>query len=203
MESAASDATHGSEDLSAAAHAPSTSTETASSATQPAATTTPKLSNAELKKQAKAEKAARRAQTVSKKAGASSSQDSKANEATLAAAEGARPKHDLVRNVREQHRRTGSNAADTRHLAIRGISAAGVTATEAPKVEDKTVDLFRHLHKARTTSIARANKDVHPAVLALGMQMSSYTICGSCARLVATLQALKQVQSYDYTYKLS
>jgi translation initiation factor eIF-2B subunit delta len=45
----------------------------------------------------------------------------------------------------------------------------------------------------RTTSIAGASKDVHPAVLALGLQMSNYTICGSCARLVATLQAFKRV----------
>lgn len=73
---------------------------------------------------------------------------------------------------------------------------------QKPAREDKTVELFRHLYKARNTTpggitIAGVNKDVHPAVLALGQQMSSYTVCGSNARLVATLLAFKRViESY-------
>lgn len=60
-----------------------------------------------------------------------------------------------------------------------------------PKKEDKTVELFRHLEKPRRSTIAGVS--VHPAILSLGLQMSSYTICGSTARLVATLQAFKRV----------
>jgi translation initiation factor eIF-2B subunit delta len=38
-----------------------------------------------------------------------------------------------------------------------------------------------------------ASKDVHPAILALGLQYSSYAICGSTARMVAMLLAFKAV----------
>lgn len=37
------------------------------------------------------------------------------------------------------------------------------------------------------------NKEVHPAVLALGLQMSTFTVCGSNARCVAMLLAFKKV----------
>ena len=86
-------------------------------------------------------------------------------------------------------------AADARYLPARGGQQKTAPVTEIPKGEDKTVEFFRHLYKTRTTSIAGAGKEVHPAVLALGLQMSNYTICGSCARLVATLQAFKRASS--------
>ena len=85
---------------------------------------------------------------------------------------------------------------EVKNLPVRGAQkAVPIPVAVEPKKEDKTVEFFRHLYKTRTTSIAGASKDVHPAVLALGLQMSNYTICGSCARLVATLQAFKRVSS--------
>ncbi|TAQ90606.1 hypothetical protein B7494_g1059 [Chlorociboria aeruginascens] len=136
------------------------------------------LSGAELKKKAKAEKAARRAQALQEKQVAPS---------TPTSAGGPVPK---------SHKKDTKTTTDIRNTPARG----GPKPTPVPVVnpaEDKTVEFFRHLSKPRTTSIAGAGKDVHPAVLALGLQMSNYTICGSCARLVATLETFKAViQSY-------
>jgi translation initiation factor eIF-2B subunit delta len=53
---------------------------------------------------------------------------------------------------------------------------------------------FGHLYsQPRQYSMVGASKDVHPAVLALGLQYSSYVICGSTARMVAMLLAFKAV----------
>jgi translation initiation factor eIF-2B subunit delta len=143
-----------------------------------------KLSGAELKKQAKAEKAARRAQALQQKQGGP--------------AAGPAPKLEGSKGPKGQgqgqgqHKRGGSVALDVRSIPVRGAQKPAPV-LEQPKAEDKTVEFFRHLYKPRTTSIAGASKDVHPAVLALGLQMSNYGICGSCARLVATLQTFKRV----------
>ncbi|RDL39427.1 uncharacterized protein BP5553_03767 [Venustampulla echinocandica] len=143
----------------------------------------PRLSGAELKKQKQAEKAARRAQTIQEK-----------QAGVPPAAQ--KVKSDTTTGAKTQQKRP-SSAAAPRDLPVRSQRPAAAATPEAPKKEDKTVELFRHLYKPRVTSIAGAGKDVHPAVLALGLQMSSYTICGSCARLVATLQAFKKViESY-------
>lgn len=139
-----------------------------------------KLSAAELKKKAKEEKAARRAAAVQSKAGSEN--------ATPAPAP-AGQKSESAKGGKAQPKK----GPEVRNLPVRGGPTKTAPVVEAPKVEDKTVDLFKHLYKSRTTSIAGTGKDVHPAVLALGLQMSNYTICGSCARLVATLQAFKRV----------
>ena len=155
------------------------------------APTTSKLSGAELKKQKQAEKAARRilqkqgGQTTLPQTGPAS-QGKKAEVATQ------RPQG--ANQANGEKRKTGSIVGEPKHIPIRGAAAHTPALVEAPKAEDKTVELFRHLYRTRTTSIAGANKEVHPAVLALGLQMSNYTICGSCARLVATLQAFKRVR---------
>lgn len=67
-----------------------------------------------------------------------------------------------------------------------------------PKATTKLqVPLFGHLVQQRRHGIAGTAKDVHPAVLALGLQMSRYEVCGSTARLLAMLLAFKAVvQSY-------
>lgn len=58
----------------------------------------------------------------------------------------------------------------------------------------KQVRLFSHLYaQPRRHSIVAASKDIHPAVLALGLQMSNYEVCGSNARCVAMLLAFKEV----------
>jgi translation initiation factor eIF-2B subunit delta len=146
-----------------------------------------KLTGAELKKQAKAEKAARRAQALLEKQSGSTA----APVPVVASGSGSKPEGQ--KGPKGQHRRAGSTAMDVRSLPVRGGAQKTVPVPDVPKEEDKTVEFFRHLYRNRTTSIAAAGKEVHPAVLALGLQMSNYTICGSCARLVATLQAFKRV----------
>lgn len=149
-----------------------------------------KISGAELKKQAKAEKAARRAQALLEKGAAAPV--ASPTTSTQQKAEG-------QKGPKGQHKRGNSTSVEVRSLPVRGgQKAAPLPVAVEPKKEDKTVELFRHLYKTRTTSIAGASKDVHPAVLALGLQMSNYTICGSCARLVATLQAFKRVSCSSF-----
>ena len=148
-----------------------------------------KLSGAELKKQAKAEKAARRQQALLEKG---------APAPVAPPTPGPQPKGEGQKGPKgpRQHQRGSSTSVEVKNLPVRGAQkAVPVSVTVEPKKEDKTVEFFRHLYKTRTTSLAGASKDVHPAVLALGLQMSNYTICGSCARLVATLQAFKRVCS--------
>jgi hypothetical protein len=150
----------------------------------------PKLSGAELKKRAKEEKAARRAQAIAEKGAAAP---------VVPATPAPQPKTEVQKGAKgqRQHQRGSSTSVEVRNLPVRGSQkvAPGPVPSE-PKKEDKTVEFFRHLYKTRTTSIAGVSKDVHPAVLALGLQMSNYTICGSCARLVATLQAFKRVSFF-------
>ncbi|KAG9231910.1 hypothetical protein BJ875DRAFT_100860 [Amylocarpus encephaloides] len=146
----------------------------------------PKLTGPELKKAKQAEKAARRAQAVLEKG---QPPPAAPRTSTAQNAEGGKAAKG------QQQRRVSNAAAPIKNMPIRSQKAQPVV--EEPAVEDKTVEVYRHLRKPRTTGLAGANKDVHSAVLALGLQMSDYTICGSSARLVATLQAFKKViQSY-------
>lgn len=153
-----------------------------------------KLSGAELKAQKKAEKAARRQQEIqARQSGPVASIPASGGKSQAQSAQSQRGKGESSAG---QHRRTGSTV-DVRNAPLKGSQAA-TTQPEEPRREDKTVELFRHLYKARATTISGASKEVHPAVLALGQQMSSYTICGSNARLVATLQAFKRVSSKGF-----
>lgn len=121
-----------------------------------------KLSGAELKKQAKAEKAARRAQA---KQGASGQGGSTPAAGPSQKSEGQKG------GAKAIHKRGGSVVGDARPLPFRGGSLQpGVPEQK----EDKTVEFFRHLYKPRTTAIAGVSKDVHPAVLALGLQVCGF-----------------------------
>lgn len=157
-------------------------------------TDAPKLSGAELKKKAKEEKAARRAQALQEK------QSGGAAPSPVNASAPAQKSDSKTGQKGTAHKRGGSTVVEVRNLSVKGAQKT-VPIVEVPKEEDKTVEFFRHLYKTRTTSIAGAGKEVHPAVLALGLQMGNYTICGSCARLVATLQAFKRVSFVFQNYK--
>ncbi|KAF2835419.1 IF-2B-domain-containing protein, partial [Patellaria atrata CBS 101060] len=65
--------------------------------------------------------------------------------------------------------------------------------------KEKEVGLFGHLYgQPRRHEIAGAPKDIHPAILALGLQTSGYVVSGSNARCVAMLLAFKSLIS-SYT----
>lgn len=151
---------------------------------------TVELSGAALKAKKKAEKAAERAQRVAARQVGPAAPISSGKQDSAPGVKGpakvGKPAGNSV------HRRSGSTHLEGRPLVVRGGKQV-VQEPKAPPKEDKTVELFRHLYKTRASTIAGASKDVHPAVLALGQQMSSYVICGSNARLVATMQVFKRV----------
>ncbi|KAM5444306.1 hypothetical protein MferCBS31731_000823 [Microsporum ferrugineum] len=175
---------------------------------------TEKLSGAELKKRAKAEKAARRAKEKQERTRpASEDQEVSAAATTTAGSAGSSatttpqgpstPKKTPV--VKQEVGKTPSKSSVQRRGSIHTLPTppAPVESTSSKKkrrevVDEKVVAVFGHLPwYTRRTGIAGANKDVHPAVLSLGMQIKDYVICGSSARCVATLLAFKRVvQSY-------
>lgn len=147
-----------------------------------------KLSPAELKKLAKAEKQAKRAQA----------------KATSGA-----PTHQIVppKEGQKQQKdpKQGSKEEKSRPLPVRRHpSQPNMPVVKEPerkiKKEPKQTGLFfGHLYsQSKQQSVVGASKDVHPAVLALGLQYSSYAICGSTARMVAMLLVFKTViESYQ------
>lgn len=164
-------------------------------ASKPAKALTPA---AEAKRKKQEEKAARRAQAVAAKEVESAPIAAEASQAGPSTTPNQHPQQNAAtQKVAQNQQRTAkanANFGGSRSLPVRSVQK--VSAPVVPKKEDKTVEIFRHLYKPRNTSIAGVNKDVHPAVLALGLQMANYTICGSCARLVAMLQAFKRVSYY-------
>lgn len=166
-----------------------------------------KISGAELKKRAKAEKAARRAQVKQEKqpprkggteevpkqstTGMGNKEISKPNKNGILAA----PAAPISKG---QHKRTGSTSVHAQKSQLPGPRPPQPSLIQAvtPK-ESRKVALFGHLYgQPRRTTLTGAGKDVHPAVLALGLQMSNYVVCGSNARCIATLLVFKRVSSW-------
>ena len=155
------------------------------------------LSNKELKARSKAEKAQKRAQEKQGREGATvaaipgervadKSKQEKGNAKSKPTSAGAAKGH---------HRRKSSAGAHVpKGLPHRPAEQKSMKKPEEPKPEDKRVELFEHLYThPRRHTIAGASKDIHPAVLALGLQFSSYEVCGSNARCVYTMLVLKEV----------
>jgi hypothetical protein len=151
------------------------------------------LSGKALKEAKKAGKQARRAQ---EKQISSAPPQQQAQSKKAEGAKGGNQKEQLA--PKGGHKRAGSTAAEAqRTIPIRSSGQLAPTVVEPPQ-EHKHVSLFRHLDgNARRTSISGAASSVHPAVLTLGLQMSSYEICGSTARCVATLLAFKRVSACE------
>ncbi|KAL4788828.1 hypothetical protein BDV19DRAFT_375098 [Aspergillus venezuelensis] len=145
------------------------------------------LSFAEQKKRAKAEKAARRARE-------------KADRETGGAPGGPAPgtpgakKGGAGADAAAAGGAAGGKGQKTTPRRGSTQAGAGNGAEVKKKQEDKNVAVFGHLYgQQRRTTVAGAGKEVHPAVLALGLQMMDYVVCGSSARCVATLLAFKRV----------
>ena len=154
------------------------------------------LSGKEKKELAKAQKIAKRAAEKQKQQGQPA--------VDLAAGN----KTHLLKEAQQQgHAGPAATASKTQHKGTSSTSAAPhpsmPTRQALPHAapipadlvkENKNVALFDHLYgHPRRTTIAGAGKDVHPAVLALGLQMRNYIICGSSARCVAMLLSFKRV----------
>jgi len=152
------------------------------------------LTPAELKKKAKAEKAARRAKEKLEREGGAG------------AAGGSAPGPGQARPpMTPKKDAAGGSAAQkgSRALPQRRGSQSGAAVELKKKKEDKSVAVFGHLYgQQRRTTIAGAGKEVHPAVLALGLQLRDYVVCGSSARCVATMLAFKRVSYHFLVYAL-
>lgn len=72
-------------------------------------------------------------------------------------------------------------------------STASVVVSENSKRLEKKLKLFGHLGKTGSASASTASKEVHPSVLYLAMQFSSYHICGSAERCRTTLKTFQDV----------
>lgn len=163
----------------AAAPAPAAAAAPASQAA-PAA---PKLTGAQLKAQKKAEKAARREQ-------------SKAAEPSAAAT--------ASNDKQSGGKQKGSKQdAPATSLASRP-KKPGPTPAPAPKQPTGPVvpECFSHLPMAKKLTLPKADKDVHPAVLALGQQMATFTLKDNVTRLEATLVAFKKVRVFFQIWRL-
>jgi translation initiation factor eIF-2B subunit delta len=139
-----------------------------------------KLSNAELKKRAKEEKAARRAQAktvLQSAAPAGSSQQAGDNKG---GAKG-KPKQEGG-NQQPYHVRTASRSTPAAPPVVK-------------EVKPKVPECFSHLSMAKRVSLVNSDKDVHPVVLQLGQQMSTFALSDSITRVEATLLAFKKVRT--------
>ena len=171
----------------------------------------PKLSGAELKKKQKAEKQARRAAEKGSEGGANNASapngaggevrppkqaDSTAQQSKQKGAQAQQKKQGKpeTQDNEPHHKRTLSQQQG---LPVRSKEPQS-TGQKAPKKDIKQVQLLSHLYTGpRRHTLEGASKDIHPAVLALGLQISSYEICGSTARCVAMLLAFKEcIQAY-------
>ena len=165
--------------------------------TESKASSEKKLSGADIKKQRQAEKTAKRAAKKDQNVGPSESQNvasqsqSKLKPLTPIHA---RKQSQGLNKIQPSPLKMESKELRPRDLPLRRKSSFGASAVQPPTADTK-VALFGHLYvQPRRHGIAGTSKEVHPSVLALGLQMSSYEICGSTARCVAMLLAFKNVR---------
>ncbi|CAG7957087.1 unnamed protein product [Penicillium nalgiovense] len=153
------------------------------------------LTPAELKKKAKADKAARRIREKLEREGNTTSSAAPPPSVGAQPRQPTTPKKDAAGTGSAQK---GPRAPPPRRGSGPVAQNGSVLVEQKKKKDDKKVAVFGHLYgQQRRVTVGGATKEVHPAILALGMQLVDYTICGSSARCVATLLAFKRViESY-------
>ncbi|KAI4937001.1 uncharacterized protein J4E92_001726 [Alternaria infectoria] len=144
-----------------------------------------KLSPAELKKQKAAEKQAKRAQAKAASGAPNQQQGPPKDNQKQQKESKQTPKDDKSRPQPPWRQSSQANAPVVKDPERK---------TKKGKEPNQTGLFFGHLYsQPKQQSLVGASKDVHPAVLALGLQYSSYAICGSTARMVAMLLVFKTV----------
>ena len=154
------------------------------------------LSGKEKKELAKAQKIAKRAAEKQKQQGQPAVDLVAGNKGEISKDSGKKGSlGPAIPASKTQHKRTGSTSAGAQaSLPHRQAPSHAALVPAQPEKENKNVALFDHLYgHPRRTTVAGVGKDVHPAVLALGLQMRNYIICGSSARCVAMLLVFKRV----------
>ncbi|PNS19256.1 hypothetical protein CAC42_2433 [Sphaceloma murrayae] len=171
-------------------------------ATTQAADGEQKLSPKEIKLRKQAEKQARRAQEKAAKEAGAAPQAQTGGPVPQKGKSSGGPQQSMPQGApaqragQAQHRRTGSQSQAQRPAPVRRRNSQTVAKDKKPI---KDVGLFGHLYgQPRRTNLDNVSKEVHPSVLTLGFQLSSYTITGSSARCVAMLLAFKSAIQ-DYT----
>lgn len=163
------------------------------------------LSNAEKKKLAKAEKAAKRAaekEMVGASAHPKTIPGTQATTELPQTQQGAKRKPSTQKgdgkpqdNRAVQKQGVSGPVKTEKQLPIRGHQGSPSAGSDLTQ-DTKQVSFFAHLYgQPRRQTLEGSSKDVHPAIQALGLQLSNYTICGSHARCVAMLFALKSVST--------
>ncbi|KAI5924677.1 hypothetical protein F4810DRAFT_718942 [Camillea tinctor] len=154
-------------------------------------TNAPKLSGAELKAKAKAEKAARRAQIKATK---------EVVKGDAAAPLGPGQSGPSTGDVKANKGKGKQDSVSGTNSGAAGKATASKGSTPPAATEPKVTipECFSHLSIAKKSAMTNADKDVHPTVLVLGQQMATFAIDESITRLKATLLAFKKViDSYN------
>ncbi|KAL2197544.1 hypothetical protein P885DRAFT_68675 [Corynascus similis CBS 632.67] len=164
---------------------------TPAKSTTPPEANTEKLTPAQLKAKAKAEKAARRAQVKEARAAAP--------QASPALDKGAATD---AKGVKGKGRQDGQQSqGKAGHLHVHRPSVSGRRPSSPMLEKDNRgaiPDCFSHVPMAKRIPTSQAHKDVHPAVLAVGQQMATFALNDSISRLKATLLAFRKViESYE------
>ncbi|GJJ70357.1 translation initiation factor eIF-2B subunit delta [Entomortierella parvispora] len=84
--------------------------------------------------------------------------------------------------------------------AEKAMAGGGESTNQTKRREKltKEIGLFAHLDPPKFANTASAPKDLHPAVVNVGLQMAQFKICGANARCVATMSAFrKAIQDYQ------
>lgn len=144
---------------------------------------TEKLTAAQLKAKAKAEKAARRAQVKEARTAAAPAPPTQEKGAAGADAKGAKGKG------KQEGQQTQSRGAHRPSISGRRPSMPAVE----KDVRSGIPDCFSHVPMAKRIPTTQAHKDVHPAVLAVGQKMATFALQDSISRLRATLLAFRKV----------
>lgn len=141
------------------------------------------MTPAQLKAQKKAEKAARRTQVVAAKVtpdGPGTPSNSNDSKGSAKQGKSKQDKQDPPATPRGPKKTSAVPAA-----------AAAPAKPKGPVVPEP----FIHLSLAKKLPLSKADKDVHPAVLANGQQMANFTLKDNMLRLEATLIAFRKVKS--------
>ncbi|OLN84869.1 putative translation initiation factor eIF-2B subunit delta [Colletotrichum chlorophyti] len=142
-----------------------------------------KLSGAELKAKAKAEKAARRAKAKEAQPAPPPGQGAQQGGA------GGDAKGGKSKPRQDGHPGPGGPGSKGGPAVKGAIAPVAAPKDNRPKIPE----CFSHLSIAKRIPMTETDKDVHPAILALGQQMSAFAINDSTTRLEATLLAFKKV----------
>lgn len=147
----------------------------------------PKLTPAQLKAKAKAEKAARRAQAKEVKAAVAAAQPHPGPT-------GGDAKGGKVKGKQDGSQPSGPQSQGKLSLVHRpSVSGRRPSIFLEKDIRSSIPECFSHIPMAKRIPMSQAHKDVHPAVLAAGQQMSTFAIKDSISRLEATLLAFKKV----------